>query len=124
MSPALAEENAKMTGKPRESHRALSSSWSMFSSVDVRLFFPAMNEKVRVTGPGEARLDAGAPSTTSAPTDKTSATEPRVPMIRFISDSLLVAPLLLFETRAPIAPCAPTSLDTNRTGTHRVGSCL
>src|SRR5438046_2837728 len=74
-SPALAEEKANTTGKPRESHRALISRESMLTTVAVRLFALAMYENVRATAPGEAaRLAPGAASAASAPNDRISAT--------------------------------------------------
>src|ERR1039458_1177081 len=85
-SALLADENAKITGLPLESQRALISSESTLTSVVVFEFAFPMNENVFVTpAVVTAALGVPAASTPSAMIDTIKAGRPRVPMIRFIS---------------------------------------
>lgn len=68
MSAWAADVNAKITGLPRESQRALMSSESMLTRVVVVEFGLAMNENVRLIGAGAVgTLALAARPTTSVP---------------------------------------------------------
>src|ERR1700733_15460983 len=92
MSALPADVNANTTGRPLESHRALISNESMFTSVPVVEFGFAMYENVLVTALGvTSALAAPAPTATRAPIETLTAARRRGLMIRFIFQSFLVA---------------------------------